>query len=279
MNETDRIGNASAAEPGEPGPPGEPGEPPPPMPPAPWTRRRPGRSTILLASLALLGGIAFATVFAFGVSRLSGGPRSGLMRPTGIPASVSTKLAVMMQLSPVPDRAAPGFTLTDQNGQPVSLASFRGSTVVLTFMDSHCTDICPLVSREFIDAYKDLGTAGRHVVFIAVNVNPYHRAVADVAAYSSAQRLSSIGSWHFVTGSLQSLRAVWSKYQIYVRAPSRNADVIHTSLIYFIDPQGKERYVTSPMANHTKQGMAYLPPGQLAAWGRGIALVTRAATH
>jgi cytochrome oxidase Cu insertion factor (SCO1/SenC/PrrC family) len=271
MNETDQVGSASAAEPGEPGEP--------PVPPAPWVRKRPRRSTVLLAGLALLGGIAFATVFAFGVSRLSGGPRSGLMRPTGIPASVSTKLAVMMQLSPVPDRAAPGFTLTDQNGQPVSLASFRGSTVVLTFMDSHCTDICPLVSREFIDAYKDLGTAGRHVVFIAVNVNPYHRAVADVAAYSSAQRLSSIGSWHFVTGSLQSLRAVWSKYQIYVRAPSRNADVIHTSLIYFIDPQGKERYVTAPMVNHTNKGMAYLPPGQLAAWGRGIALVTRAATH
>jgi cytochrome oxidase Cu insertion factor (SCO1/SenC/PrrC family) len=282
MSETDQLGNASPAEPAEPASAAEPAESSePPVPPAPWARRprRPRRSTVLLAGLALLGGIAFATVFAFGLSSLSSGPKSGLMRPTGIPASVSTKLAVMMQLSPVPHQAAPGFTLTDQNGQPVSLASFRGSTVVLTFMDSHCTDICPLVSREFIDAYKDLGTAGRHVVFIAVNVNPYHRAVADVAAYSSAQRLSSIGSWHFVTGSLKSLRAVWSDYQIYVRAPSRNADVIHTSLIYFIDPQGNERYVTSPMVNHTKQGMAYLPPGQLAAWGRGIALVTRAATH
>jgi cytochrome oxidase Cu insertion factor (SCO1/SenC/PrrC family) len=184
-----------------------------------------------------------------------------------------------MQLSPVPAKAAPDFTLTDQNGRPVSLASFRGSTVVLTFMDSHCTDICPLVSREFIDASKDLGAAGRHVVFIAVNVNPYHRQVADVAAYSRAQRLSSIASWHFVTGSLKSLRAVWSDYQIFVRAPSRNADVIHTSLIYFIDPAGKERYVTAPMVDHTKKGMAYLPPGQLAAWGRGIALVSRATTR
>ncbi len=115
------------------------------------------------------------------------------------------------------------------------------------------------------------------MVFIAVNVNPYHRQVADMAAYSSAQRLDSIASWHFVTGSLPSLRRVWSDYQIYVRAPNRNADVIHTSLIYFIDPQGKERYVAAPMVDHTEKGMAYLPPGQLAAWGRGIALVARAA--
>jgi len=30
------------------------------------------------------------------------------------------------------------------------------------------------------------------------------------------------------------------------------------------------------MVDHTAKGMSYLPPGQLAAWGRGIALVARA---
>src|SRR5712692_1817881 len=130
------------------------------------------RSTVLLTVAALLAGVAFATVFAFAVTRLSA--RNRAPRPTGIPASVSTSLANLMQLSPVPHAAAPGFTLTDQSGRPVSLASFRGRTVVLTFMDSHCTDICPLVSREFIDASKDLGSAARNAVFIAVNVNQYH---------------------------------------------------------------------------------------------------------
>ncbi len=79
------------------------------------------------------------------------------IRPSGIPASVSTSLADLMQLSPVPARPAPGFTLTDQAGHVLSLASFRGRAVVLQFMDPHCTDICPIVSQEFIDAYRDLG--------------------------------------------------------------------------------------------------------------------------
>jgi cytochrome oxidase Cu insertion factor (SCO1/SenC/PrrC family) len=120
-------------------------------------RARTRRSTIMLAVIALVSGVAFATVFAFAVTRLSAHGGGQPLRPTGIPASVSNKLAGMMQLSPVPVAAAPGFTLTDQSGRPVSLASFRGRTVVLTFMDSHCTDICPLVSREFINARKDLG--------------------------------------------------------------------------------------------------------------------------
>jgi len=240
---------------------------------------RPRRSTVVLGGIALVSGIAFATVFAFVLTALAGHNGKPQLRATGIPKTISTKLAALMQLSPVPPVKAPGFTLTDQSGQPVSLASLHGKSVVLTFMDPHCTDICPLVSREFIDAYKNLGAASRNVVFIAVNVNPYHNKVADMAGYSSSEGLNTIPSWHFVTGSVPAMRAVWNHYQIEVRAPNKNADVIHTSLIYFIDPSGKERYVTSPMVDHTKKGVAYLPPGQLADWGKGIALVTRAASH
>jgi cytochrome oxidase Cu insertion factor (SCO1/SenC/PrrC family) len=235
------------------------------------------RSTIWLVALVVVGGFAFATVFAYGLSKLSAKPAAAQMpRPSGIPAGVSTSLAYLMQLSTVPTRTAPNFTLTDQNNHRVSLAGLRGKTVVLTFMDPHCTDICPLVSREFLDARRDLGAAGRNVVFVAVNVNQYHGGVAAMASYTRRMRLDTMPSWHFVTGALPALRKVWKEYQIYVDAPSPTADVIHTSLIYFIDPKGQERYVVAPMADHTKKGMAYLPPGQLDKWGHGIALMARA---
>lgn len=241
-------------------------------------RRRSRRSTVLLAALVAVAGVAFATAFAFAATRMgSHGGQAGQQtpRPTGIPANVSTSLAYRMQLSPVPDKLAPGFTLTDQNGRPVSLASLRGKAVVLTFMDPHCTDVCPIISREFLDAYHDLGAAASKVVFVAVNVNPYHRQVATMAAYSREQQLSSLASWHFVTGPLPSLKAVWGDYQVMVDAPNPNADVIHTSVVYFIDPSGHERYVIAPMDDHTRKGTAYLPANQMALWAHGIALVTK----
>ena len=197
------------------------------------------------------------------------------LRPAGIPASVPTVLADQMQLSTVPARPAPGFTLVSQDGRTVSLAAFKGRPVVLTFMDPHCVDICPIVSAEFLAAYHDLGPAAARAVFIAVNVNPYYRTPADVAAFSRAHQLTAIPSWQFLTGSLASLRAVWDAYQIAVQAPGRTADVVHTSLVYFIDPSGRERYVAVPVDEHTASKKAYLPAGNLAAWGRGVALVTR----
>ena len=219
--------------------------------------------------------LVLAASAAYALIRIHQYRDSQLLRPTGIPASIATSLANLMQLSPVPARRAPGFTLTDQAGRTISLASLRGRTVVLEFMDSHCVNICPIVSQEFIDAYHDLGAAAPRAVFAAVDVNPFFHRVSDVAAFSAEHQLTAIPSWHFLTGPLPNLEAVWRAYGIEVSAPGQNADIVHTSVVYFIDPRGRERFQATPMAGSTAGGKAYLPAASIAAWGQGIARVAR----
>ena len=226
---------------------------------------------VAAAGIAILAAV-IVLVVAVGDHRQ---PAAAELRPSGIPPSVPTSLADLMGLSPVPVRSAPGFTLTDQHGQRLAMSALRGKVVILEFMDPHCTDICPLVSAEFVAAYHDLGPLASQVVFAAVNVNPYHATVRDVALFSDEHQLTSIPDWHFFTGPLASLQAVWRGYGIEVEARGPNIDVAHTSSVYFIDPQGRERYLGAPMADYTAAGAAYLPPGQIAAWGRGMALVAR----
>jgi cytochrome oxidase Cu insertion factor (SCO1/SenC/PrrC family) len=248
-------------------PPG--GDPPPPP-------RRGGLYRALLLATVLTVALAAAVAIpAYLVLRKGHTSALAHTRVSGIPASVSTSLANLMVLSPVPADRAPGFTLTDQNGHAMSLASLHGKVVVLQFMDPHCTDICPIVSAEFVKAYHDLGPLASKVVFAAVNVNAYHARVQDMAQYTRAQALNTIPSWHFFTGPVPALKAVWRGYNIQVYAPNPNADVQHTSAVYFIDPQGRERYLASPEVDHTKSGTAYLPASQQIAWGHGIALIAR----
>ncbi len=220
-----------------------------------------------ITAITLAGVVAAAIVVA------AGRPSATLPRPSGIPASVSTSLADLMQLSPLPHRPAPSFTLTDQNGRTMPLSALRGKVVVLEFMDSHCVDICPIVSQEFVDAYHDLGRAAGKVVFAAINVNQYHASVAAMASYSREHGLTAIPSWHFFTGPLPALQSAWRAYDIEVQAPSPNADIIHTSAIYFIGPTGQEMFLATPMADHTRKGTAFLPASQLTDWGHGIALL------
>ncbi len=264
------------------GPPAEAGHEPPgdaPPPPGedhgPAARRAPGRRLRMFGMLSIAV-IAAAGVSAYAAIQHLNSAQPGELRPSGIPASVSTSLANLMVLSPLPARPAPGFRFTDQAGRTMSLSGFRGKIVVLEFMDPHCTDICPIVSQEFVDAYRDLGPAAAQIVFAAVNVNQYYSSVPAVAKFSAEQRLGTIPSWHFFTGPAPALRTTWRDYNIEVQAPNPNADIVHTSALYFIDAQGRERYLASPEVDHAGNGTSYLPAGQISGWGRGIAELAQA---
>ncbi len=235
-----------------------------------------GGTRLVIIVGAVTVALAVAGVSAFLLTRPASGQPS---RVSGIPANIPTGLANAMELSPLPATTAPGFSFTDQRGHAMTLSSLRGKVVVLEFMDPHCTDICPIVSQEFVDAYHDLGPLASKVVFAAVNVNQYYRSVRVVAAFSREHGLTAIPDWHFFTGPVPALQATWRDYSISVQAPNPNGDIVHTSAIYFIDSRGVERYLASPAVDHTKKGTAYLPADQLAAWGRGIAAVARDMTH
>jgi cytochrome oxidase Cu insertion factor (SCO1/SenC/PrrC family) len=237
--------------------------------PGPDKPAGPAGRLLVLGVIAVVVTVA-VVVAAFVIVRHRG---AAAPRPSGIPASVSTSLANEMLLTPLSHNAAPGFTLTDQAGRTMTLSALRGKVVVLEFMDPHCTDICPIVSQEFVDAYHQLGPAARKVAFIAINVNRYHASVADMAAYSRQEALNTIPSWHFFTGPLPALKTAWRDYNIEVQAPNPDADIVHTSALYFIDSQGREAFLASPMVDHTKKGMAFLPAKQVAQWATGIALI------
>lgn len=238
------------------------------------SRRDPNLKFAIIAAIGVT--ILLAGLFAIFATRTSNQTNpSGPIRVSGIPATIPTSLANLMALSPIPNTKAHAITLTDQNGRPISLASFKGRAVVLDFMDPHCVDICPIISQELIDAYKDLGAQASRVAFLAVNVNRFHTSIGAIRTFTNEHFLSTIPSWHFLTGSPTALKPIWAAYAVTVVAPSPSADIIHSSFIYFIDASGRERYLANPTDLHTASGKAYLPAGPLAEWGKGIALVVK----
>ena len=87
---------------------------------------------------------------------------------------------------------APGFTLTDQDGKPVTLSSLRGQVVLLTFLDPVCVSDCPLIAQEFRQAGLLLGPANPHVKLIAIDVNPLYSQVNYVRAFDRQENLGGI---------------------------------------------------------------------------------------
>jgi cytochrome oxidase Cu insertion factor (SCO1/SenC/PrrC family) len=150
-----------------------------------------------------------------------------------------------LYISETSPKNTPPFTLTDQNGKVISLSDFKNKKIVIQPMDPECTDICPLVSKELIDANKQLGSKANNVVYIGLNVNEYHNKVKDVKAFSDQHGLSTLKNWYFLTGSPNILKKIWKAYGIAV-VPSKTGDVMHTSNIVFVNSNGKEVYEGTP---------------------------------
>jgi len=141
------------------------------------------------------------------------------------------------------DFAAPGFSLVDQHGTPVSLADLRGRTVALTFLDPVCTSDCPVIAQEFRQADQMLGSAGSRAVFVAIVTNPLYHSVAVVDAFDSQEDLGGIANWMYLTGSVPQLEQVWNDYGIQAEVAPAGAMVAHSELTYLIDDQGRVREV------------------------------------
>lgn len=209
--------------------------------------------------IRLLLSLAVATVAALAVVLLTGAAGSG--RAKAWPAS---QVLSVTHLSRLPGAPAPGLTLTDQRGQLVSLAALRGRVVVIEPMDPECTNLCPVISQEFLYAAQALGGRNSRVIFLGINVNQFHARTADVNAFSIEHHLDRLTNWHFLTGTTAQLRQAWHEYAIAVQ-PSRTGDVVHSALMYFVDTRGRERWLAFPSAN----------PGLIPQWGLAIAAVAK----
>ena len=71
------------------------------------------------------------------------------------------------------------FRLTDFNGQPRTLADFRGKVVVMFFGYTQCPDVCPTTMTDMAEVKRRLGPDGERVQVIFVTLDP-DRDTAEV---------------------------------------------------------------------------------------------------
>jgi cytochrome oxidase Cu insertion factor (SCO1/SenC/PrrC family) len=165
----------------------------------------------------------------------------GVIQPSNSAAKENVAQTSALQSNPNLDpglalsAVAPGFTLTDQFGRPVSLSSFRGKVVILAFNDAECTTICPLTTTALVDAKDMLGAAASQVQLVGVDANPKATEVEDVLSYSQLHGMTY--QWQYLTGSLAQLQSVWKAYSVGVTINQNQTD--HEPAIFVINQQGR----------------------------------------
>jgi protein SCO1/2 len=137
-----------------------------------------------------------------------------------------------------PPRPAQPISLHDAGGRAVTLAGQRGRYVLVTFLYTHCPDVCPLIASNLNTALRKLGPSRRNVRVLAVSVDPVGDTPAAVRAYVKRMRL--LPQFRYLIGTPAELRRVWAAWSVesVLRKPGLVDHIAYTALI---DPAGKER--------------------------------------
>jgi cytochrome oxidase Cu insertion factor (SCO1/SenC/PrrC family) len=130
---------------------------------------------------------------------------------------------------------AAAFRLRSYRGGLVSLRAQRGKVVLLSFVDTKCTEKCPLVTSVMAQAYRLLpAQERRQVVPLLISVEPRADTAARVRRFLARRRALVLD---YLIGSVRRLRPVWKAYGIVAAVDTGNADV-HSSDVRVIDRRG-----------------------------------------
>ena len=142
------------------------------------------------------------------------------------------------------------FQLTDHNGQPRSLADFKGKAVAVFFGYIHCPDVCPTTLSDFATALKQWGPQGDKVQVIFVTLDPQRDTPDLLKQFVPAFNPGFLGMYTSEAG----LKQVAYEYKVvYQKTSVKSADdylLDHSAGTFIYDPQGRLRllmpYGSSP---------------------------------
>jgi protein SCO1/2 len=143
-----------------------------------------------------------------------------------------------MQEPPLPKIApAPEFTLTSQDGAPVSLTDLRGKVVAVTFIFTMCTATCPVLTPMMSFVQDQLGSDfGAKIAFVSITVDPERDTPEVLKEYAQAFG-ANLAGWTFLSGTPTAIRDITYRYGVFA-SKNANGDVDHTFLTSIVDPRG-----------------------------------------
>lgn len=97
----------------------------------------------------------------------------------------------------------PDVTMMNQYGKRISINEILDTSkpVMLNFIFTSCTAICPAMSATFASVQKKLGKDSEKLLMISVSIDPEYDTPDALNAY--AKRFNAGHQWQFLTGNLE----------------------------------------------------------------------------
>jgi len=179
----------------------------------------------LVIPLLALGALALA---ATGALLARGGESSGISVPPP---------GLYRGSEPPGMNLLPSFSLPRFDGGRINSTSLRGKVVLVTFVDSACTETCPIIISLLGRALPQLAAAERsQVAALAISVDPPADTTAHVRNFLTQR--GALGKLSYLVAPTHTMKPVWKGFYILSAVESGNADT-HSSSVRIFSRTGK----------------------------------------
>lgn len=143
------------------------------------------------------------------------------------------------------DDAAPAFSLVDQHGRAVTLDTFKGRPLVVTFAYAHCETVCPLsvsdvlaARRALVERARDVGVTGQPpLATVIITLDPWRDTPARLASMAAAWGLPDDAL--VLSGPPADVERVLNAWRIPRARNERTGEISHPPLVYVVDDRGR----------------------------------------
>ena len=140
---------------------------------------------------------------------------------------------------------APALALTDQAGREITLESFRGRPVLVTFAYAHCQTVCPLIVSDVTAARQRLGDAPPTVLI--VTLDPWRDTPSRLPSIAAGWGLAE-GS-HVLSGPPEVVERALNAWRVPRVRNDKTGEISHPSIVYVIGATGRITYVLNGNAD------------------------------
>lgn len=170
-------------------------------------------------------------------------------RRRGLPRlAVALSLAAALAATPIAS-AAPtsfhsnfaGLKLQDQDGKPVDPARWSGRIVLVNFVYTGCSTVCPVQTRALAEMQRQLPLPLRsHVQLLSISLDPLQDTPLALKDY--ARRMGAdLAGWSFATGRPKDIERLSEALRLFRPGADVRKPDDHSTALWLVDAKGELR--------------------------------------
>lgn len=129
-----------------------------------------------------------------------------------------------------------GMQFVDQENKRFSFRALQGKVLLVNFVYTGCSSVCPMQTRELVELQQSLPMQDRSGIhFVSVSLDPLQDTPVALKAF--AQRMSvDLAHWSFVTGRAADLSRLSERLRLF--RPSAKKPDDHSTALWLVDASG-----------------------------------------